>query len=140
MMIEFTFSTRVLKTHGKQRRLIKKNLRFPDYLWERRVFCDGREPESITKFNAGIPEYKLFPVQASVYSHRRKDGIRELGARFPKAGDGLPRIFIAKRCVNLISELLEYQVEVKERDHAVDALRYAFKLQSYPPLNAFRFG
>ena len=28
-------------------------------------------------------------------------------------------------CVSLISEFLEIKVEVKERDHAVDALRYA---------------
>jgi len=65
-----------------------------------------------------IPECKLFPVQALAYSHRREDGIRELGARFPKTGDSLPRMFIARRCVNLISELLEYQEEVKEKDHA----------------------
>jgi hypothetical protein len=66
--------------------------------------------------------------------------IAELGARFPKAGDGLPRLFISSRCINLISELLEYKVDVKERDHAVDALRYALKLQVAAPLHAFRFG
>ena len=120
--------------------LLKKLNDFQTTYGRGEVFCDGREPEAIAKFNAGIPECKLFPVRALAYSHRREDGIRELGARFPKAGDGLPRIFIAKHCVNLISELLEYKVEVKERDHAVDALRYALKLQSYPPLNAFRFG
>ncbi len=79
-------------------------------------------------------------VRALAYSHKREDGIRELGARFLKAGDGLPRIFIARHCVNLISELLEHKVEVKERDHAVDALRYTLKLQKVPPLNAFRLG
>jgi hypothetical protein len=41
------------------------------------------------------------------YCLSREDGVRELGARFPKAGDALPRIFIAKHCVNLIGELLE---------------------------------
>jgi hypothetical protein len=75
-----------------------------------------------------------------VYLYKREDGIRELGARFPKAGVGLPRIFIARHCVNLISELLGYSVEVKKRDHAVDALRYALKLKFYAPLDAFRFG
>jgi hypothetical protein len=88
----------------------------------------------------GFSERKLLPIRALAYLHKREDGIRELGARFPKAGDGLPRIFIAKHCVNLISELLEYQEEVKEKDHAVDALRYALKLQNFPPLNPFRFG
>ena len=80
------------------------------------------------------------PVHASAYLHNREDGIRELGARFPKAGDGLPRIFIAKHCVNLISELLEYNIEVKERDHTVDDIRYGIPLKTPPPLGAFRFG
>ena len=97
------------------------------------IWCDKSEPESIVKMQrASLP--------AQAYPHRREDGIRELGARFPKAGDGLPRLFISPRCINLISELLEYKVEVKERDHAVDALRYALKLQISAPLAAFRFG
>jgi hypothetical protein len=95
--------------------------------------CGQDEPQSIF----GLQKAGL---RASSYRLKREDGLKELGPRFPKAGDGKPRIFISRRCVNLISELLEYKVEVKERDHAVDALRYALKLQSYPPLNAFRFG
>ena len=80
------------------------------------ICCDKSEPESIVKMQrASLP--------AVAYPHRREDGIRELGARFIKAGDGLPRLLISPRCINLISELLEYKVEVKERDHAVDALR-----------------
>ncbi len=71
---------------------------------------------------------------------RREDGIRELGSLFPKDQRGQPRIYISKRCTNLISELLKYNVETKERDHAVDALRYALKLQKTAPLGAFRFG
>ncbi len=100
---------------------------------EGRSLCDKSEPESIVKMQkASLP--------AQAYPHKREDGIRELGARFPKAGDGLPRLFISSRCINLISELLEYKVDVKERDHAVDALRYALKLQVTAPLNAFKFG
>ena len=57
-----------------------------------------------------------------------------------KAGDGVLRIFISPHWINLISELLEYKVDVKERDHAVDALRYALKLQVAAPLRAFKFG
>jgi hypothetical protein len=93
------------------------------------VLCDSSEPEAIAKFNAIVPERRLLSIRALVYLYKREDEIRELGARFPKAGDGLPRIFIARRCINLISELLEYKVEVKERDPAVDALRYALKLR-----------
>ena len=58
------------------------------------VFCDSREPEAIAKFNAGFPERKLLPVRAAAYSHKREDGIRELGARFPKAVDGRTEILI----------------------------------------------
>ncbi len=104
------------------------------------VICDKSEPESIAKFCHGIPEKHLLPVRATAYPHKREDGIRELGSLFPKDQRGQPRIYISNRCTNLISELLEYNVETKERDHAVDALRYALKLQKTAPLNAFRFG
>jgi hypothetical protein len=57
-----------------------------------------------------------------------------------KAGDDRPRIHISSHCVNAISELLEYNVEVKERDHAVDGIRYGIALNYTAPLNAFRFG
>jgi hypothetical protein len=53
---------------------------------------------------------------------------------------GCPRVFVSSCCISLISEFLEYKVDVKERDHAVDALRYALKLQVTAPLNAFKFG
>jgi hypothetical protein len=95
--------------------------------------CDPSEPETISKMKAG-------GLNASPYGHKREEGLRELGARFQKAGDGRPRIYISSRCVNLISELLEYRVDVKERDHACDALRYSLKLGSAAPLRAFRFG
>ena len=96
--------------------------------------CDRSEPQSIVNL-------QMAGFRAKDYEFKREDGLKELGARFPKAGDGLPRIFIARHCVNLISELLEYKVEAKERDHAVDALRYALKLKpALPPLRAFRFG
>ena len=98
------------------------------------IFCDKSEPESIAKMvKAELP--------ARAYPHKREDGIRELGARFNKAGDGRARIYVSGRCVNLISELLEYNVEVKERDHAVDALRYAIELKVEPVISpAWVFG
>jgi hypothetical protein len=90
--------------------------------WGRGVFyCDARFPQSIVKLcRAGL--------NARAYTFKREDGLRELGSRFSVAGDGLPRQFVAKRCVNLISELLEYREDVKERDHAVDALRYSLPI------------
>jgi hypothetical protein len=45
------------------------------------------------------------------------------------ASDGKPRQFIGNRCANLISELLEYREDVKENDHATDALRYSLPLE-----------
>jgi hypothetical protein len=66
---------------------------------------------------------------------------RELGGRSHVQGDGRPRILISSKCVNLIHEVMVYDSEVKENDHAVDALRYSLaKLKQYAPLRAFRFG
>ena len=97
------------------------------------VFLNGyEEPQSIF----GLQKAGLC---ASPYRFKLEDGLKELGSRFLKVGDSLPGIFISRRCVNLISELLEYQAEVKEKDHTADTVRYTLKLQNYPPLNAFRF-
>jgi len=105
---------------------------FAVYGWGE-IFCDKSEPESIAKMRkAGL--------LAQPYTFKREDGIRELGARFAKAGDGRPRIFISSRCVNAISELLEYDIKVKEHDHTVDGIRYGIPLKSTAPLGAFRFG
>lgn len=96
------------------------------------IFCDPSSPETIAAIkHAGF--------NAKAYEFKRADGLTELGGRFALQGDGLPRILVSKRCVNLISELLEYREDVKENDHAVDALRYALevKKQDY---RAFRFG
>jgi phage terminase large subunit len=90
------------------------------------IFCDPSNPETIN----AVRQAELYAVG---YEGKREDGIRELGARFLKAGDGSPRLFISKKCVNLISELLEYREDVKENDHAVDALRYSLKSAQAPP-------
>jgi hypothetical protein len=90
------------------------------------VVCDKSEPESIAKFRRGLPERGILGFAAEPYMHKREDGLRDLGARFAKAGDGHPRFNISSRCVNAISELLEYNIEVKERDHTVDGIRYGF--------------
>jgi hypothetical protein len=87
------------------------------------VLCDPSSPETIDTLRRA-------DINASGYKGKREDGIRELGGRFPKAGDGKPRIFVSEKCVNLVSELLEYKEEVKENDHAIDALRYSLRL--YP--------
>ena len=97
------------------------------------VYCDKSEPESIEKF-------KKAGLDAKPYEFKREDGIRELGARFLKAGDGRPRAYVSSKCINLISELLEYDSDKKERDHAVDAWRYSLRLKPEAPLNAFSLG
>jgi hypothetical protein len=63
-----------------------------------------------------------------------------LGARFVKARDWRARFYISSRCVNAISELLEYKVEVKEQTTLVDGIRYGIALKSTAPLRALRFG
>jgi hypothetical protein len=96
------------------------------------ILCDPSSPETIYALSqAGL--------NASGYHAKREDGIREMGGRFPKAGDGRPRIFISKRCVNLVAELLEWKEDVKENDHAVDALRYALKLGPSDEVTRARF-
>ena len=77
---------------------------------------------------------------AEAHSHKREDGLRDLGSRFVNAGDGRPRFYISSRCVNGISDLLEYNIEVEERDYAVDGIRCGIALKPTAPLNAFRFG
>jgi hypothetical protein len=76
-----------------------------------KFYCDKSHPQ-------GIDKLKRAGFDARPYEFKREDGLRELGSRLTPAGDGLPRQFVSKRCVNLISELLEYRQEVKERDHA----------------------
>ncbi|MHA2475329.1 MAG: hypothetical protein ACXAES_19090 [Promethearchaeota archaeon] len=103
------------------------------------VLCDKSEPESIAKFRRGLAEKGISGFAAEPYTHKREDGLRDLGSRFAKGGDDRPRFYVY-RCVNAISELLEYDIEVKEHDHAVDAIRYGIPLQVAAPLGAFRFG
>jgi hypothetical protein len=103
--------------------------------------CDKSEPESIAKFRRGLPERGISGFTAEPYTAKREDGLRDLGSRFAKAEDYKPRFYISHRCVNAISELLEYNIEVKQRDHAVDGIRYGIPFKpTLPPLNAFRFG
>ncbi len=84
-------------------------------------YCDARFPQSIEKLRrAGL--------DAEPYTFKREDGLRELGSRFSLASDGQPRQYVSKRCVNLISELLEYREDIKANDHAVDALRYSLQI------------
>lgn len=72
-----------------------------------------------------IEKLRRAGLNAKGNESKRDDGIRELGGRFKKAGDGRPRIYVDKKCVNLISELQTYDEKVKENDHATDSLRYS---------------
>jgi len=82
-----------------------------------RFYCDRSEPASIEMLRReGLSAY--------ADSTKREDGIHELSGRFIIAGDGKPRIYIHTSCVNTIQELITYDDQVKENDHAVDALRY----------------
>ena len=81
-------------------------------------YCDSSEPRSIEILRrAGI----------RAYGNKTKceDGIHKLAGRFKKAGDNRPRIYVHKSCRILIQELMVFNEERKEFDHAVDALRYA---------------
>lgn len=83
-----------------------------------KIYCDRSEPQTIDMFRkAGLNAY---PDQS-----KREDGIHELGGRFHIQADGKPRIYVSSKCVNWIHEVMVYDAEVKENDHAVDATRYA---------------
>jgi len=83
-----------------------------------KIICDRSAPATIDMLHtAGL--------NAVADESKRDDGIRELGGRFVVQGDAKPRIFIASKCVNLIHEVMVYNSEIKENDHAIDALRYA---------------
>ena len=90
-------------------------------------YCDPSEPRTIKKLNNYIRNAQGY--SRSRYGSR-EDGIRELGSRLNASGDGLCRLYIHRRCVNLISEIQIYDAEKKENDHAVDALRYGVASQS----------
>jgi len=81
-------------------------------------WCDSSRPDNIAVMSRD-------GLDARRDKSKRSDGIPELGGRFKDAGDGRRRIYVARECVNLIKELQTYDPEKKERDHAVDALRYA---------------
>jgi hypothetical protein len=91
-------------------------------------FCDKSHPQ-------GIEKLRRRGLDARPYDFKREDGLRELGSRLTVAGDGLPRQFVSKRCVNLISEMLEYKDDVKERDHAVDCVRYSLPIVPIQPIS-----
>lgn len=55
------------------------------------VICDPSRPETIEFFDH---EGRDYGIEASKYTHKREEGIAELGCRFPKAGDDKPRIYV----------------------------------------------
>ena len=83
-----------------------------------KIICDRSSP-------ATIEMLRTADLNAAADESKRDDGIRELGGRFIVQDDGKPRIFIASKCVKLIHEVMVYNSEIKENDHAIDALRYA---------------
>ena len=82
------------------------------------VICDSSQPQTIDMLcQAGLT--------ANGNKSKREDGIAELGGRFKVQGDGKPRIYVHSSCVKWISEVMVYDAELKENDHAIDATRYA---------------
>ena len=82
------------------------------------IVCDRSQPQTINMLaNAGL--------NAGADQSKWEDGIQDLGGRFHIQGDGKPRIYVDKQCVKWVSEVMVYDAEIKENDHAVDATRYA---------------
>lgn len=112
----------VYQRQMRQEDIVQALIEFRQKYGEGDILCDPSNPETIDALRRA-------ELNASGYHAKREDGLREFGGRFGMAGDGQPRIFVSKLCVNLTSELLEYREDVKENDHAVDAVRYALKLR-----------
>jgi len=81
------------------------------------LVCDRSEPQAIDSFaRAGL--------NARADKSKREDGIHEVGGRFTVQEDGKPRIYVSSKCVNWIHEVMVYDADVKENDHAMDCTRY----------------
>ncbi len=84
--------------------------------------CDRSEPQTIEYLRrAGIQ------AKGQESTVKVEDGIKEIGSRLTKAGDNRPRLFFSPECVNTIEEIQLYDASLpkgKQRDHAMDALRY----------------
>lgn len=100
--------------------------------WGNGVFvCDRSEPQAIDAFRkAGL--------NARSDTSKREDGIHELGGRFHVQNDNRPRIYINPSCVNWIHEVMVYNANRKENDHAMDATRYALMNRASEPAWAVR--
>jgi len=109
------------KTQADEEDLGDNAIDFEEIYGEGVWYCDPSEPRTIKKL-------KKYVKRARGYDRKkygsREDGIRELGSRLNMSGDNLCRLYIHRRCVNLISEIQIYDADKKENDHAVDALRY----------------
>lgn len=81
-------------------------------------YCDRSSPRNISM----LQDYGL---DAVADKSKRDEGIQMLGSRFIFQEDEKARLYVHEDCVNLISELQVYDENVKQYDHAVDALRYA---------------
>jgi len=82
------------------------------------LYCDRSEPQTIVAMMAA-------GLNARADNSKREDGIHELGGRFFVQQDKKPRIYVSSACVNWIHEVMVYDADVKENDHAMDATRYA---------------
>jgi len=105
------------KTQSSRDELLENALRLQDRYGEGDWYCNPSEPEIIKHLSE--------KVYARKNEGKREDGIRELGSRLVKQGDGRCRLYVHSRCGNLLHEMLVYDPEKKQFDHAIDALRYA---------------
>ena len=104
--------------------LIENAFEFQREYGEGAWYCDASEPRTIERLRYAEAAEDENGIYSYAYKGKREDGIRELGSRLERKGDSLFRLYVHRRCVNLISELQSYDPKQKTRDHAVDALRY----------------
>ena len=83
------------------------------------VWCD-HEKRTISH----LRKYNIDARKAKKTTEARSAGIRDMGGRFHLRKDGLPGIFINKKCGGMLREVVVYDTKKKVNDDAMDAGRY----------------
>lgn len=102
-------------------RIIEEALAFQERYHVKQFKCGSDDPGNIEKARRN-------GLRVSARTSKRLEGFMEIGGRFDDAGDGKPRMYFDRRCVNTISEVQVFDEEKPEYDHAIEATRYAFEL------------
>ena len=116
--------------HQSPEDIIAHCKRFVEMYGKGTFWCGHEEPKSIDQLRrAGL--------DAKANKTKREEGIRYMGGLFPVCADGKPRIYVMAHCKGFLAEVVEYDSEVKENDHAMDESRYCLINEKMKPVALF---